>query len=108
MSCVRALRGHVCYAAVYPRGRNSRRTGLSRPVQYAVFSTRVIALDIYWMAGLWEDHHREAWQAGAAYAYDLTASSFLFLSGCAEYYWRYSGGGEHTHTHTHGHLRTNL
>lgn len=34
--------------------KNSWRTGFSRPVHYAVFSTRVIALDIHWMAELWK------------------------------------------------------
>ena len=34
--------------------KNSWRTRFSRPVQYAVFFTRVIALDIHWMARLWK------------------------------------------------------
>lgn len=34
--------------------KNSCGTGFSRPVHYAVFSTRVIALDIHWMARIWK------------------------------------------------------
>lgn len=33
--------------------KNGWRTGFSRPLHYAVFSTRVTALDIHWMARLW-------------------------------------------------------
>lgn len=34
--------------------KNGWRTGFSRPLHYAVFSTRVTALDIHWMARLWK------------------------------------------------------
>lgn len=57
--------------------KNGWRTGFSRPAHYAVFSTRVIALDIHWVAGLWKTVTKSVVAETTYSTSGLSAASFF-------------------------------